>query len=144
MAYGRNLFIDPRTGAQYAWQVNHDTEESVGRQRPVTSITTTNGTGRIVQQGDEAPLKLKLSGTILHAAQFAQMRAFYDLSRTQTIIFQDFAGDRYEVVIDDFEPLRKRTARNPRDSSIGLHYWTYTIEMTVVRVISGAWAGTSP
>lgn len=145
MAYGqRNRFTNPATGEFYEWAVNHSTEDQFGRQREVTNVPTTGGAVRVLQQGDEGPLVLSLTGTILHSDQFAQMRAFFDLARQQTIYFDDFAGDSYEVIITGFQPTRQRTVRNPRDPSIPYHYWTYTINMQVVRVLAGSWVGTAP
>lgn len=144
MAYGRNTFIDPAgVRADYAWQVNHSEESEQGRERQATNTPTTDGTGRVVQQGDEGPLILEYTGTILHQAQFDEMRAWYDLSRQRTLYFRDFAGDEYEVLILTFKPLRHRTIANPRDSSINLHYWTYTLRMQVINVRAGVWLGTS-
>ncbi len=31
MAYGRNQFIDHKTGQTYSWIVNHTTEEQMGK-----------------------------------------------------------------------------------------------------------------
>lgn len=141
MAYGRNVFRAPSGAlAPYAWQVNHSDEEEVGRRRNIETTAPTSNVGLVMQQGSDGPMILRFTGTILHASQFAAMRAYFNLSRTETIIFTDFAGDSYEVVITAFNPTRKRTLRNPRDVSIHLHYWTYTIELTVVRVLTGAWA----
>lgn len=143
MAYGRNIFEDPAAvRPTYAWQVNHTEEDQLGRERPITNVPTTGGVARVIQQGDEGPLLIGVSGSILHASQFAEMRAWYDLSRTQTIFFTDFTGDKYEVVITAFQPQRRRTVRNPRDSSIELHYWTYELRMQVVNVLAGSWLGT--
>jgi hypothetical protein len=65
------------------------------------------------------------------------MWAWEALCQTQTIYFTDFAGDKYEVVIDSFKPVR-HAGRNLRGGTEApLWYWTYTIGMTVVRVISG-------
>lgn len=145
MAYGRNQFIDPRgVVPTYAWQVNHDTEDQFGRERQVTTSAPTGNVGLVRQQGEDSPLVISLSGSILHAAQHAAMRRYFDLSRGQTVIFTDFAGDSYEVLVTSFKPTRQRTIRNPRDSSIELHYWHYTLDMQVIRVISGPWAGTAP
>lgn len=145
MAYGqRNKFTNPATGEVYEWAVNHNAEEQFGRQREVTNIPTTGGGIRVLQQGDEGPLVMSLSGVILHSDQFESMRVFFDTSRQQTVYFEDFAGDAYEVIITGFQPVRQRTSRNPRDPSIPYHYWTYTINMQVVRVLAGSWMGTAP
>lgn len=140
MAYGRNTFLDPRTGHSYTWQINHTEEEEGGVDRPTEVLGRTDG-GYIVQQGAGGPLRLRMTGTILHQHQFDEFKNFVALCRTQTIHFTDFAGDSYEVVVTSWKPVRKRTLRNPRDSAIRLHYWTYTMELQVVRVIAGTWLG---
>lgn len=139
--YQRNEFRAP-SGAlpTYQWQVNHSDEEAVTRSRNIDATAPTSNVGLVMQQGSDGPLTFRFTGTILHAQQFAMMRAYYDLTQRETVIFTDFTGDEYEVVISSFTPLRKRTLRNPRDLSIPLHYWTYTIEIMVIRVISGTWA----
>lgn len=144
MPYGRNKFIDPAgLRPTYSWAVNHAEEDQLGRERQITNTPTTGGVARVIQQGDEAPLVLGLSGSILHADQFRELREWFDLSRTQTIHFEDFAGDKYEVVITSFQPTRQRTALNPRDPSIPLHWWKYELRMQVVNVLAGSWLGTA-
>jgi hypothetical protein len=69
------------------------------------------------------------------------MLAWYTKCETRSIYFTDFAGDSYEVLITAFHPKRLRTMRNPRDPGARLWYWTYTIEMMVLAVRSGAWIG---
>lgn len=140
MAYVRNQFYDPRGGGRYFWQVNHSEEEEVGVERPANVIGRVGG-GYIIQQGADGPLVLRLAGTIFHQAQFNAMRDFALLSKSQTVYFTDFTGGEFEVLITSFKPTRQRTARNPRDPSIPLHFWRYTIEMQVIHVTAGDWVG---
>lgn len=145
MAYGRNIFRDPAGNRpDYPWHINHSEEETFGKRRNVESTAPTAGVGLIVQQGADSPMVIKVSGTILHAAQHRQMVEWMALSRTQTVTFIDFAGDAYEVLLTAFEPTRHRAALNPRDPSIPLHFWRYTLEMQVLNFRSGAWVGTTP
>lgn len=140
MAYGRNTFRDPATGREYAWQVNHSEEEAVGLERPVEVKGRTGG-GYVVQQGADGAIRLRVSGVILHQQQFNEMRDFVLLCKQRTIHFTDFAGDKGEVLITSWQPTRHRTIRNPRDASIPLHYWRYTMELTLIRPIAGSWVG---
>lgn len=142
--YGRNQFRNPATSDVYNWHVNHSEEGDFGKKRNIESTANTANVGLVQQQGSDEPLVLRLTGTILHQAQFDAMKSYFNLSRTQSIIFKDFAGDEYEVSITDWTPKRVRTIRNPKDTSIRLHYWTYSLEMRVLRVIAGAWLGTTP
>jgi hypothetical protein len=138
----RNRFTNPADGSFYDWQVNHSTESAFGKSRQITESANTANTGLIKQQGDAQPLKMKLQGTIFHKHQHEEFVRFWQLCESQTIIFKDFAGDEYEVLIISYDPVRKRTVRNPRDfANAPLHYWSYELEMEVIRVISGTWAG---
>jgi hypothetical protein len=137
----RNRFSDPRTGQFYDWPINHSDEDQFGRDRGVTLEANTGNVGLVKQQGDLTPLTLRLQGTILTRAQYQAMLNWFALCNTQSINFTDFAGDSYEVTITSFMPVRKRTLRNPRDPGAPLWYWTYTIEMMVLTVLSGAWVG---
>lgn len=138
----RNRFTNPANGSFYDWQVNHSTESAFGKSRQITESANTANTGLIKQQGDAQPLKMKLQGTIFHKHQLEEFVHFWQLCESQTIIFKDFTGDEYEVLIVSFDPIRKRTVRNPRDfANAPLWYWSYELEMEVIRVISGTWAG---
>ncbi len=140
----RNRFTNPADGSFYDWQVNHSTESAVGKSRQITESANTANTGLIKQQGDSQPLKMKLQGTIFHKKQHEEFVKYWQLCESQTIIFKDFTGDEYEVMIVSYEPVRKRTVRNPRDfANAPLWYWSYEMELEVIRVISGTWAGVS-
>jgi hypothetical protein len=144
MAYGRNTFINPASGAAYEWPVNHSEEAQFGKTRTITTGGNTGHTGLALQQGDDAPMVIELTGTIFHQAQFDAFVEWFGLCTHQSVQFVDFAGDGYEVILTEFQPLRRRTLRNPRDPSIPLHYWTYTMRMHVLGFVSGPWVGVAP
>jgi hypothetical protein len=144
MAYGRDTFHNPATGETYAWPINHSDEQEFGKTRQVASGAPTGHTGLTFQQGADEPMELLLEGTILHRSQHQQMIRWWAICAGQSIYFTDFAGDAYEVIITDFNPVRKRTLHNPRDPSIRLHYWTYTIRMQVIGILAGPWVGVAP
>lgn len=143
MPYGRCKLIDPAPGGlgTYDWQVNYSEEGEFGRSRNLDVTTTTDGTKIIVQQGEDEPMNISVQGTILHANQHNKFVDYFKKSKLQSLIFQDFEGHQYEVMMTAYKPQRQRTIRNPRDSTIRLHYYTYTLEMFVLRVISGPWVG---
>lgn len=143
MAYGRCKFIDPAPGGlgAYNWQVNYDTEESFGKRRNIERTASTGGIGTVRQQGVDEPLTIRVTGVILHAAQHQKMIDYFSVCKHRSIIYEDFEGYQAEVLIVEFKPLRKRTMRNPRDPSIRLHYFEYSLELDVLRVISGPWVG---
>jgi len=133
MAYVRERFRDAAgVLADYEFQVNHSEEEGFDFRRNLERTTTTSGVGFVRQQGDDSPALLRFTGTILHQNQYNQMAAYYIASQTRTIFFRDFTGTEYEVMITAWNPVRKRTLKNPRDQSINLHYFSYTLEMEVI------------
>lgn len=139
MARTPNVFRDPAgVRPDYAWPINHSEEEEGGRVRNIETTALTAGVGLVMQQGADSLPTLRYTGTILTEAQKAAMDSWFELCRGQTIIFRDFTGDEAEVIVTAFKPRRVRTMRNARDlANAPLHYWTYSIEMTVIRVISG-------
>lgn len=133
MAYVRERFRDAAgLLATYEFQVNHSEEEGQDRRRSIERTAVTSGVGYVRQQGTDSPTTLKYTGTILHQNQYNLMAAYYEACRTRTIFFRDFTNTEYEVLITAWDPVRKRTLKNPRDSTINLHFWTYSIEMEVV------------
>lgn len=149
MAYGRNQFIDLAPGGlgTYTWAVNHSEERELGGSRNIERTATTDGGigGVVRQQGVDDPLTLSFDGTIFTEAQHQKFIAFYAIGRVRTIDFVDFTGARYEVLIASYKPTRKPTVRNPRDpynvAGNQLHYYTYTLELDVIKVKSGPWLG---
>lgn len=138
----RNNFTDPATAKSYDWQINHTDEGQFGKTRQISESANTANTGLIKQQGDTGPLIIKVTGTILHKHQIEEFIDWYQLCENQTILFKDFAGEEYEVIITSFQPVRKRTVKNPRDfANAPLWYWTYELDMEVISVRSGVWSG---
>lgn len=133
----RNRFTNPVNASYYDWQVNHDEESEGGRERSVEHTANTASTGLVRQQGDKTPLIKKISGSILHRNQYRRMWEWFELCDTQTIYFKDATGEEWEVLLTAFRPKKVR-ARNPNDSTIPFHYYTYSLDMEVVRQISGA------
>lgn len=136
MAYVRMKFKDPAAVlADYTWEVMHTEEESNERRRNVERTAPTSGVGFVRQQGQASPRVLRYTGVILTAAQKTAFDAYYDACETRTIRLLDFDNTEYEVLITSFDPKRERTLRNPRDSSIPLHFWRYTIELEVIGTV---------
>lgn len=145
----RNRFYDPKTGQEYLWHINHSEESEHGQERSIEHTAVTGhsfgggggAVGLVRQQGAVSPLVLEYSGTIFHSAQYSAMWDYYGRCEDRTLHFRDFEGNEYEVLIISFKPNRKRTLKNPRDNSAPLHYWTYSLRMEVLRVISGPLVG---
>jgi hypothetical protein len=145
MARVANRFTDPKTAKTYDWDINHEDEDGFGKRRNITHGANTGETGLVRKQADDDPLIWKLRGHILTEAMVKEMWAWWQLSKTQTILFRDFAGDEYEVLFTYFEPTRHRAVRNPKDlANAENHTWTYEMELEVVRIISGPLVGVSP
>lgn len=141
----RNRFTNPSNGSFYDWQVNHSEEQEFGKRRSIDHGALTDTVGVVRQQADDSPLILQLKGTIFHKAQFEQFKSWFALSRTQTIYYRDFAGDEYEVIITAFLPVRERTIKNPRDFAHAPYwFWKYDLEMEVITIRAGSWAGVTP
>jgi hypothetical protein len=138
-----NIFTNPAApGDVYQWAINHSEEEESGRDRQIETRANTGNVGLVRQQGEMTPLLLRYTGTILEKAQLDEMLRWFRLCETQTIYFTDFAGDSYEVQISSFKPTRVRAMRNTRGLATNpLHYWRYTIEMHVLRVLAGSYTG---
>lgn len=133
-------FRNPRNGDEYAWPVNHTTEEAFGKARSYEHTSPTSGVGLVRQQGDDQPLTLQLSGTILTRGQEAAFVNWFELSRTQSIYWVDWTGASYEVLITSYQPRRERVMLNPRDR--GMDYIVrWSMQLEVLAVISGPWQG---
>jgi hypothetical protein len=136
------VFTNPATGASYSWAINHAEESEGGRSRQIDYEGNTGNVGLVRQQGELEPLGFSFSGTILTRAQLTEMLAWFLLCESQSIHFTDFAGDSYEVLITSFRPKRVRAVANARGGSDAPHhYWTYTIELSVLAVLGGVYSG---
>lgn len=156
----RNAFINPAgtavpgwpgsagdgwnaNGSRWDWLINHgwEGEEEMGIARSIEASATVDGTGVVRQQGAETPLRLVRRGTILAPAQHAAMTAWARLARSQTIYYEEFNGDSYEVLIVAFRSHKEGVMANPRGGADApMHLWRYTIEMDVLNVLAGTWA----
>lgn len=145
MARRSNRFTNPANGAYYDWHVNHDEEDELAKTRSITRAGLTSNVGMVRQQGEDGPLVLRFHGRILDRVQYQQMWGWYALSRTQTIYFTDFDGQAFEVQITSFTPKRVRKDFSPqRDQSVPLHFWQYSLEMEVYRVLAGDLVAVTP
>jgi methyltransferase-like protein len=141
MAYQRVKLIDPAPGGlgEYSFEINNEDEE-MGAKRNVDSFMNTSGQGWIIQQGQDDPPNIQISGKMLTKNQNQRLTQFYNRCAQHTMYYQDFEGQTYEVMITGYSPKRLRASRNPRGGAVNpLHYYSYTLEMLVVTVISGDW-----
>lgn len=137
-----NSFYDPTTGESYPWAINHETEDDFGQTRTITTGPNTANTGLVRTQGDRQPMKLRLTGKMLTRAQRDTFWDWFNRCETRTIHYSDVEGNTFEVQIVAYNPLRVRVQRNTRDlANAQTWIWTYTMEMDVLRVLSGPLAG---
>jgi hypothetical protein len=135
-------FVNPANGDEYVWAVNHSSESEAGVNRQVTTSANTGNDALVMQQGDEQPLVFQIEGTIFAKSQLEAFKEWYLLCRSQTIDWHKYTGDVYSVLITSFKPKEQRTIHNPKDSANApLWIWKYQMELTVVSVKSGVWAG---
>jgi hypothetical protein len=144
MAYTRVKLIDvtppPHSLGAYSWYVNYQEESGFGGRRDLEISANTAGTGVIIQQGGEQPVMISLTGKFPTKAQHQAFIAFFRRCQVTTVHFVDFEDQRYEVIITAYDGRRVRAARNLRGGNDAkLHYYEYTMEMQVLRTISGDW-----
>lgn len=135
IATPRNALWNPVTDHTYEWAINHSEEDEITVGRQIDHGAPAATVAVVRQQRPAGSLVLSLSGTILDPAQQAELEDFFDDCDDTTLYYRDSETDTYEVVITSFDSKRVRTARNP--VTAGLFYWTYSITMDVVRVLSG-------
>jgi hypothetical protein len=134
-----NRFTDPPTGLVYDWPLNHQAEEEAAPMRSVTHTATTSGSGLVWQQGEDEPIVFTFTGTVLDPAQHEAFTGFSRACKDHTIIFRDFAGEEYEVLMS-YKPRREGVVRNFRGGTVApYHIWRYTMTLQVIQVISGNW-----
>lgn len=132
------IFTNPNDGSTYQWPINYAEMEEFGRERAIEATANTGNVGLVRQQGADQPMIFRVTGTILTEAHYQAFWLWWTLSNTQTFYFTDVDGDQYEVQITSYKPVKKRAASNPKGGATNpTWYWTYTMEMTVYRFISG-------
>lgn len=147
MAAPRDTFEDPNgVRDTYEFQVNHDEEDDFGKERQISHGANTGQTGLVRQQADDDPMVIRIRGKILHQNQHDEMVAWFALSKLQTIYWEDFQGNRYEVMFTSFKPVRQRTTKNPRDfANAPYWYWTYELTLEVIRFLDdNPWDAAGP
>ncbi len=134
-----STITDPTTATTFTWPINPSEEDPLSFSRQYQSgARTTVGLSR--EQSANDPPRWRMQGTILDPAQKLAMDALYDACDDTTLEYTDFLGDAYEVVITVWDVRPERSIQNPvtRD----LYVWRYTVEMEIVRAISGPLATT--
>jgi hypothetical protein len=145
MARVANKFIDPKTGETYSWPINHSSEESMGQKRNIKHSAPTMNTGLNRQQGAPDPMLIRWKGTILTRAQNQAFLQWYAKCDNQTIHVEDFHGNRFEVIIVNYDPTRRPVMMNRHDPVNAPNViWDYAMEMEVVSIVSGDWVGVTP
>jgi hypothetical protein len=134
-----NKFIDPAgIVPTYAWPINHEKEEKSGKQRNVTNTAPTGNVGLVKEINAASPLQMTWKGQIFTKAQVTQMWKWWQLCESQTIFLEDFAGEKYEILIEEFDPVRVAVARNLHDQANAPTWiWEYTFMFSVIGILTG-------
>lgn len=144
--YGRDTLIDPAPGGlgTYAFDINHLEEDEYGNERQLTVTRNTSDGIAMTQQGDSAVQTKVLKGTILKESQHAALAAFAKksgrLDPTNTLIYRDFYGEEFEVLIQSYKVTPVRLSQNRRDPTMRRHKITYTLVLLIINVRNGAFA----
>lgn len=129
-----NRLYDPETGVAFAFAINHSDEDPRGFERTYEAgAPTTVGLSR--QQSAPDPMRLSFRGTIMDPAQVTALDGLFDHCDAHTLIYEDYSGEAYEVIITTWD-CRPERARNP--ITRGLVMWRYTMDLAILRVLSGA------
>ncbi len=119
-----NRLSDLVTGASYAWAINHLTEDPLDFSREYDDWR---------QQSASSPARFRFQGTILEPEQLDSLLSMYEACDDRTLLFEDYTGDSYEVVIVLWD-ARPERAYNPRTRDVFI--WRYTVEMEIVTVLN--------
>jgi hypothetical protein len=118
----------------YEWAINHSTEDAlrVGVRRDLGGPNVQVAIVR--QQSYDGALKLHLEGFIFDPAQLAAFTDFFnDSEDVAPLIYRDAAGEEFWVAITALDTPKQRLR--------GGHYWRYTMELDVLAVLAGVYAG---
>lgn len=132
-----NAFFDPATGVSYQWPRNNSKVEKAERSRALTELAPTaagwqDGVRPALQQNLEAPEVLVLTGRVWDVDQVRVFSDFLRITKRRTVIFEEFSGERYEVLLDSLEPKRIPVVRAPNG---GRYVWEFSLQMEIVNRI---------
>lgn len=128
-----NRLYDPETGVAFVFAINHSDEDPRSYDRQYEA----GGPGAVGlsrQQSAGDPFHLSFRGTILDPAQKTAIDALFEYCDTSTLIYEDYSGEAYEVIIGTWD-CREERGRNPLTR--GLHLWRYTVDLVILRVLHG-------
>ena len=141
-----NQFIDPTTGETWTWPINQNDETGAaskaggqgGVARNLTISAPTSGGPHIRQEGAPDPLSFSWKGTALTRLQHQKFLYWFAKCDHHSIILQDFSGDRFEVFITAYIPVRKPVVQNRNDmTNAPLWIYDYQIDLDVIAAIAG-------
>jgi hypothetical protein len=141
-----NQFIDPTTGETWSWPINHSDETGSatksnsqgGVERNITVSAPVGGGVHIRQEAAPDPLAFSWKGTALTRLQHQKFLYWYKMCDSHSIILQDFSGDRFEVLILAYIPVRKAVVQNRNDmTNAPLWVYDYSISLDVIAMIAG-------
>jgi hypothetical protein len=141
------VLIDRVTGEIYPWPLNYTEEDPIrtlGRRLTRSGISAagkliaTRKVTLIKHPSHPGPVHLVLHGSLTDhsGAQYNAFVRFFRECDDRTFDYIDASGDSYHVVIAGFDARRKLSA-----SHVDGSYFTYSLEVEVIDVNSGALQG---
>ena len=128
-----NRLYDPETGVAFAFAINHSDEEPRAFERTYEAGAPTT-VGLVRHQSGADLMRLVFRGVIFDPMQKTAMDALFEHCDEHTLIYEDYSGEAYEVIITTWD-CRPERARNPLTR--GLLMWRYTTELAILRVLHG-------
>lgn len=126
----KNRFLNPATGDDYTWHINHRDQDT--RLESSYAWSSTTGGAPQPQFGGKKAEVWNLRGTILHKEQHTEFEAWLALSGDHTIHFRDCDGTSYEVSVIAYNPTRVAVARNPQDpANMPLYIYRYEMQLLI-------------
>jgi len=146
MAFPRNNFFDPATLDSYDWVINHTDAEGPSRPSTLDFEGKKEQRSRFIQgsestigfvgvEGDGEPLRLVLTGRVLHRSQYVEFWKWRE--KKNSFYFTDFDGQEYEVTMVGLEFTPLRASYNPADPSMRTHTFEYSMELVVLNIRAG-------
>lgn len=128
-------FYDPVLGVTNTWLLNYEEMTGPDQQDQITYEGNAARTGIIGTMGDKAPLVMQMTGKCVHSVQYELFMRYKAMSNT--FKFSDEDGNEYEVQMTGLTWTKKACSYNQFDGNMRRHYWAYSMQLTIIRVISG-------
>lgn len=131
-----NRLRDPRAGADYDWVINHSTEDAATLRRN-SELGASNPEVSLVRiLSPSGHLALRWQGAAITDEHHDALEDFYDACEDVQLTLTDWLNDAYLVVISSLD--MHKVAGRSQLAPARAYYWRYTIEFTVIEILSAA------